>query len=142
MGWRVHMVKSLVVMGALAALGGVIAAQQPTDEAVKITANWSAGRNPLKTTPTLQVVVNPLLRRGSTIHDAAFANLKSLGANYVRYVPWHPYPRLAVAELKAPTKEKIEDSREPLVWTAEPLRPIPPEFFRKEKLIRTDRGLH
>jgi hypothetical protein len=106
MGWRVDMVKSLVMMGALAALGGVMAAQQPANDAVKISVSWSAGRNPLKTTPTLQVVVNPLLRRGSAIHDAAFANLKGLGADYVRYVPWHPYPRLAVAELEAPAKDK------------------------------------
>ena len=104
MRWCVDMVKSIVMMGAVAALGGVMAAQQPADDAVRITVNWSAGRNALKTIPTLQVVVNPLLRRGSPIHDAAFANLKSLGADYVRYVPWHPYPRLAVAELEAPTK--------------------------------------
>jgi hypothetical protein len=45
------------------------------------------------------------LRRGSSIHDAAFSNLKGLGADFVRYVPWHPYPRLAVAELEPPEKE-------------------------------------
>jgi len=100
------MVKLLVAMGALAALGGVATAQGPVDDVVKISVNWSAGRNPLKTTPTLQVVVNPLLRRGASIHDVAFANLKGLGAEYVRYVQWHPYPRLAVAELEAPTKDK------------------------------------
>jgi hypothetical protein len=100
------MVRSLVVIGTLAGLGGAMAAQQPTDDTVKITVNWSAGRNTLKTTPTLQVVVNPLLRRAAPIHDAAFANLKALGADYVRYVPWHPYPRLVVAELEPPTKDK------------------------------------
>jgi hypothetical protein len=84
----------------------VVAAQQPADSAVKITVNWNAALQPLKTTPTLQVVVNPLLRRGAPIHDAAFANLKDLGADYVRYVPWHPYPRLAVAELEPPSKDK------------------------------------
>src|SRR5690606_5213266 len=26
-----------------------------------------------------------------------------LGANYVRYVPWFPYPKMAVAQLKRPT---------------------------------------
>ena len=29
-------------------------------------------------------------------------SLKRLGADYVRYVPWLPYPKLAVAELKPP----------------------------------------
>jgi len=82
------------------------AAQQAADAPVKVAVNWGAERQPLKTIPTLQVVVNPLLRRGASIHDAAFANLKALGADYVRYVPWHPYPRLAVAELEPPTKAK------------------------------------
>ena len=100
------MLKSLVTIGCLALLSGTATAQHPTDTAVKITVNWTAERNPLKTTPTLQVVVNPLLRRGAPIHDAAFANLERLGADYVRFVPWHPYPRLAVAELEPPTKDK------------------------------------
>jgi hypothetical protein len=58
------------------------------------------------TTPTLQVVVNPLLRRGSPIHDRAFEELRKLGANYVRYVPWFPYPRLSIAELEPPADGK------------------------------------
>ena len=49
---------------------------------------------------------NPLLRRGSSIHDPVFAALRDLGAENVRYVPWLPYPRLAVAELAPPTATK------------------------------------
>jgi hypothetical protein len=70
----------------------------------KITVDWDKDQTPLKTTASLQVVVNPLLRRGSPIHDRVFAELKELGADEVRYVPWIPYPRLAVAELEPPTK--------------------------------------
>lgn len=73
---------------------------------VKISVDWTDTTQTLRTTPTLQVVVNPPLRRGSPIHNEAFATLKGLGADYVRYVPWLPYPRLAVAELEPPTKEK------------------------------------
>jgi hypothetical protein len=58
-----------------------------------------------KTTPTLQVVVNPLLRRGSPIHDRAFQALHDLQSDYVRFVPWYPYPRLGVAELDPPTND-------------------------------------
>jgi len=47
-----------------------------------------------------------MLRRGSPIHDAAFADLKSLGADDVRLAFWHPYPKLAVAELDPPTATK------------------------------------
>ena len=68
-----------------------------------VKAEWSKVETVSKTTATLQVVVNPPLRRGSPIHDQAFATLKNLGANYVRYVPWLPYPKLGVAELEPPT---------------------------------------
>lgn len=40
------------------------------------------------------------------MHDGSFAALQGLGANYVRYVPWLPYPRQAVAELAAPADGK------------------------------------
>jgi hypothetical protein len=59
-----------------------------------------------KSTPTLQVVVNPMIANGSPIHDGTFAALKDLGADYVRYVPWNPYPKLSVAELEAPGSDK------------------------------------
>ncbi len=54
-------------------------------------------------TPTLQVVVNPMLLPGAPLQEPAFRALHNLGADYVRYVPWLPYPRLAVAELEPPT---------------------------------------
>jgi hypothetical protein len=73
---------------------------------VKVDVSWDKVKGPWKTTATLQVVVNPPLRPGSPIHDRAFAELKRLGADYVRYVPWLPYPRLGVAELEPPTKDK------------------------------------
>ena len=70
-----------------------------------VAIDWNKTVIVSKSTPTLQVVVNPMLREGSPIHDGSFEALKKLGADYVRYVPWEPYPRLAVAELAAPTKE-------------------------------------
>ncbi len=59
-----------------------------------------------KTTPTLQLVENPKVRNSSSIHEQVFKALKDLQANYVRYVPWFPYPKMAVAELVPPTKTK------------------------------------
>ncbi len=59
-----------------------------------------------KSTPTLQVVVNPPLRPGQPLGEGAYKALKELGADYVRYVPWLPYPKLAVAELEPPTPQK------------------------------------
>jgi hypothetical protein len=69
---------------------------------VKVVLDWQKVIATSKTTPTLQVVVNPMLRRGSPIHKQAFQALKDLQGDYVRYVPWLPYPKLAVAELEPP----------------------------------------
>lgn len=74
------------------------------DEANTVTVHWDKVDRISKTIATLQLVVNPPLRRGSTIHDKVFSSLRDLQADYVRYVPWLPYPRLGVAELE-PAKD-------------------------------------
>ncbi len=74
--------------------------------AASIQIDWDKVVREMVTTPTLQVVVNPPLRRGSTIHDRAFEELRKLGADYVRFVPWFPYPRLAIGELQPPADGK------------------------------------
>jgi Glycosyl hydrolases family 39 len=90
-----------VSLGLLLLSGGVgmFAAQD-----MKIS--WDKVQRVSKTTATLQVVVNPPLRRGSPIHDEVFSGIKKLGADCVRYVPWLPYPKLAVAELEPPANGK------------------------------------
>ncbi|HEY7306794.1 MAG TPA: glycosyl hydrolase family 39, partial [Bryobacteraceae bacterium] len=70
--------------------------------AQSVHIEWQKIQRVSNTTPTLQVVVNPPLRRGSAIHDRVFSELQKLGADYVRYVPWLPYPKLGVAELQPP----------------------------------------
>ena len=75
-------------------------------EKVTIQADWDKVVAVSKTVPTLQVVVNPPLRRGSKIHDRVFQALHDLGADCVRYVPWLPYPKLGVAELEPPKDGK------------------------------------
>jgi hypothetical protein len=72
----------------------------------KVTINWNKSLVVSKTIPTLQVVYNPMLRANAPIHKQSFDALKNLQASYVRYVPWFPYPRAAVVELQAPTKDK------------------------------------
>lgn len=75
-------------------------------ETCRVAINWNQISRVSNTTPTLQVVVNPPLRRGSPIHNRVFEALHDLGADDVRYVPWLPYPKLAVAELEPPAKGK------------------------------------
>ena len=84
----------------------VMAAGQAPQKPNVVTVHWDKVAMVSKSTPTLQVVVNPMLRDGSPIHDGSYDAVKHLGADYVRYVPWEPYPKLAVAELDPPTKEK------------------------------------
>ncbi len=66
--------------------------------------NWRFVTRVSRATPTLQVVVNPLIRRSSPIHDLVFSELRALNADYVRFVPWYPYPRLANPELAPPSQ--------------------------------------
>ncbi len=102
-------------IGALAAICIAVSAARtpsplfaspPAAEPVQVKVNWDQVTTVSKSTPTLQVVVNPPLERGSAIHDRVFDSLHSLGADHVRYVPWLPYPRLAVAELEPPDRGK------------------------------------
>jgi hypothetical protein len=82
------------------------ASTAPAQQLPPLTIHWDKVTLVSKTTPTLQVVVNPPLRPGQPQGTAAYKALKGLGADYVRYVPWLPYPRLAVAELEPPTPQK------------------------------------
>lgn len=100
---------------------GSVLAQQPPRQELKI--NWSKTIIESKTTPTLQVVVNPQLNRGAKLHDGSFAALKVLGADYVRYVPWLPYPKQAVAELEPPTKDKTS-------WDFKYIDPMLEDFMK------------
>jgi hypothetical protein len=79
----------------------IAAAQSPT-----LKIDWAKPTATSKAVPTLQVVVNPELLVGAKLHNPSMAALKLLGADYVRYVPWLPYPRQAVAELEPPTRDK------------------------------------
>ncbi|MFI5134045.1 MAG: glycosyl hydrolase family 39 [Chitinophagales bacterium] len=81
-------------------------AQVSADAMDTLDVKWEKQLMVSKSTPTLQVVVNPMLRKGSPIHDQSFEALKKMGCDYVRYVPWLPYPKLVVAELEPPGKNK------------------------------------
>ena len=96
------------------------------DQPVKVVAHWDKVSSTSKTTATLQVVVDPPLRRGSPIHDNAFKTLHDLQADYVRYVPWLLYPKLAVAELEPPANEKTS-------WDFSLIDPMTIDFLEATK---------
>jgi Glycosyl hydrolases family 39 len=112
---------ALLVIAPL--LGGPAGAE---DEPRKITPRWDKVVRVSKTTPTLQVVVNPPLRRGNPVHDGAFKALRELGADYVRYVPWLPYPRLGVAALEPPKDGKTS-------WDFSLIDPMTIDFLEATK---------
>jgi len=68
----------------------------------KLIIDWSSTTVINKTTPTLQVVVNPRLQPGQPLGDAAFKAVLALAPDSMRFQTWFPYPKLAVAELQAP----------------------------------------
>ena len=105
----------------LCALGGAVQSL-----AQKVEVDWNKIERVSNMTATLQVVVNPPLRRGSKIHDRVFSELQRLGADYVRYVPWLPYPKLGVAELEPPTKERTS-------WDFSLIDPLTIDFLNATK---------
>ncbi len=92
----------------------------------QVKIDWTKTILVSRSTPTLQVVVNPPLRRDSKIHDPVYSALHDLGANNVRYVPWLPYPRLAVAELKPPTQTNT-------YWDFSLIDPLTVDFLEATK---------
>jgi hypothetical protein len=100
----------------------VLATAARAQNAEPIAIDWNKTILVSRSTPTLQVVVNPMLERGSSIHDGSFAALKAIGADYVRSVPWLPYPKLAVAELEAPTPQRTS-------WDFTQIDPMTKDFM-------------
>ena len=92
----------------------------------KVTVVWDKVQRVSQTTPTFQVVVNPPLERGSPIHDRAYAEVQRLGADYVRYVPWLPYPKLGIAELEPPSNGKTS-------WDFSLIDPMTLDFLQATK---------
>ena len=88
----------------------------------ELKVDWGANIMTSRSTPTLQVVGNPQLRRKAFMHDSSFNALRDLKADYVRYVPWFPYPKLAVAELDAPNGQKTS-------WDFSLIDPMTVDFF-------------
>ena len=102
--------KQLAVQLACSAGGGTAACGTPPPPApalhnfsASVVVDWATPAGSLRVEPSIQVVSQHLLMRGSPIHDAAFATLAQLGARHVRFVPWIPYPRAGVAELEPPS---------------------------------------
>jgi hypothetical protein len=117
-----HSQMRLLIYAAVLLLSSALAAQtQP-----KINVDWNKILRTSQTSPTLQIVVNPPLRRGTPVHDNAYKAVHDLGADYVRYVPWLPYPKLGVAELDPPRDGKTS-------WDFSLIDPMTIDFLETTK---------
>lgn len=90
----------LLLASLVSSLAVVVESQSLTST---ITVDWSSPIRNLKTVAGFQTVVNPLTTRLSPVHDQVFESIASLKANFQRYVPWLPYPKLGIAELEPPS---------------------------------------
>src|SRR5579871_1875740 len=115
-------VRSMLAIFVVLLSGVVTSAQEP----IKLVVRWDKVIRTSQTTPTLQVVVNPPLQRGTPVHDNAFKALHDLGADYARYVPWLPYPKLGVAELEPPKAGKAS-------WDFSLIDPMTIDFLEATK---------
>jgi len=111
-----------LIVGALFSLGWHLCFAQ----ALTLNVQWNNVAMVSKSTATLQVVSNPMLSRTGSMHDGSFTALKEMGADYVRYVPWHVYPKLVVAELEAPTATTTS-------WDFSLIDPMTIDFFNATK---------
>ena len=93
----------LTAFAAFAAGPPCAAAAAPAAPAATVSVAWASVVRVLKTTPAFQTVVNSLTTRVAPQHDAIFKAIADLGAQYQRFVPWLPYPRLGVAALEPPS---------------------------------------
>ena len=119
--------KRFVWQGVLAFVFVCVASHARAQDApLRFDVRWDKVTSVSQTTPTLQVVVNPPLRRGTPVHDNAFQALRDLAADYVRYVPWLPYPRLGVAELAPPKDGKTS-------WDFSLIDPMTIDFLEATK---------
>jgi hypothetical protein len=95
----------IVLTVAGSACRTLIGAGAETEKAA-VRVDWGKVIRVSDANATLQVVVSPLMSRNSPIHDKVFRALQDLRCDYIRYVPWLPYPKLAVAELEPPGNGK------------------------------------
>lgn len=95
----------LLLVLILMACAGQTAQAVPVDKAT-VKIDWNKVIGTSKANATLQVVVSPLMNRNTPTHDKVFRALQDLKCDYVRYVPWLPYPKTAVAELEPPANGK------------------------------------
>jgi hypothetical protein len=89
---RRTVLKSLGAAGALAAASPLLSRTPAYADVtpLPVPIDWHRSGSESKSSATLQVVRNPMIRRGSPIHRGVYSALRRLDTDYVRFVPWFP----------------------------------------------------
>lgn len=82
--------------------GSALCQQAP----VRVALDWRNVIGVSTANATIEVCLEPPLRRGYPLHDQLFADLHELGADYAHFQPWNVFPRLGIAELRPPADGK------------------------------------
>jgi hypothetical protein len=90
---------SLIAMAWLPTLALAAVASAP----ITVAPDWKDISRVSRASVSIEVCVEPPLRRGRPIHDKLFAALRELGADAAHYQPYNVFPRLGVAELQPPS---------------------------------------
>ena len=101
---------------------GVACAGARAHGPIEISPQWSDIVGVSRASATIEVCVEPPLRRAHPIHDQLFAALKSLGADYAHYQPYSMFPRLAIVEPLPPARGRT-------FWDFSLLDPITADFM-------------
>jgi hypothetical protein len=107
----------------LVAAEAILLVNSALGQTSKVNVRWVDVTRESNTAVSMEVCVEPPMRRGSPIHDQLFEAIVKLSANYVRLAPWYPYPKLAVTELEPPYDGKTS-------WDFSLLDPIVDDFMR------------
>lgn len=94
------------IAGVLICALTLVSPAHAADSSIRILVDWSQTTGVSNTTPTVMVVPNPILGESSVVRNSAFAALKSLNAQHVRYLAWFAYPHFAVPALNPPSAGK------------------------------------
>jgi len=101
----------------------VLSAAAPAGTALRVAPDWKDIARVSRASVSIEVCVEPPLRRGHPIHDPLWAALKSLGADAAHFQPYNVFPRLAVAELQPPANGHAS-------WDFSLMDPIAEDFMQ------------
>ena len=88
-------------------LGQIIAGLSSSNITI-INVNYTNTLYTLKTSPTFQIVLSPLLTQVSPIYDNVYKMLSNLSdVKYVRYSSWYPYPHYGLPQLYPPSSKYL-----------------------------------